>query len=195
MASSRKWATTISFAASCIYFTVIIIQIPLFSVPCRSGTCTSPIAVTAPQLMACDLFPLVAIKALVYPGAIANALVKNEAIPSYSNLKLHDPSAVKAADAIADLQRLEVLVGSYLSVAGAFCGLIKPWRMSFYGVLLILWGLVKEIILSKSASPNLIYIHPAMSIAVCSAFLSLAKDVRRIIRSCRGLQIVKEKRL
>lgn len=89
----------------------------------------------------------------------------------------------------------QVLVGSYISVAGAFLGLIKPGRMSFYGVLLILWGLVKEIMLRKSASSNLIYIYPAMSIAVCSAFLSIAKDVRRIIRSCRGLQIVKEKRL
>ncbi|XP_050373844.1 uncharacterized protein LOC126791430 isoform X2 [Argentina anserina] len=107
MASSRKWATTISFIASSIYFTVIIIQIPLFSVPCISGTCTSPVAVTAPQLLACDLIPTVAIKALVYPGAVAKALVKNEAIPSFSNLKLHDPSAVTAADAIADLQRLE----------------------------------------------------------------------------------------
>lgn len=58
--------------------------------------------------MSCDLMPTVAIKALVYPGAIAKALVKNEAIPSYSNLNLHDPSAVTAADAIADLQRLEV---------------------------------------------------------------------------------------
>ncbi|XP_050379739.1 uncharacterized protein LOC126797108 [Argentina anserina] len=194
MASSRKWATTISFIASSIYFTVIIIQIPLFSVPCRSGTCTSPVAVTAPQLMACDLIPTVAIKALVYPGAVAKALVKNEAIPSFSNLKLHDPSAVTAADAIADLQRLEVLVGSYLSVAGAFWGLLKPWRVSFYGVLLILWGLVKEIMLRKSAGPNLVYIHPAMSIAICSALFSIAKDVRRIIRSFRGLQIVKEKR-
>ncbi|XP_004305324.1 PREDICTED: uncharacterized protein LOC101305497 [Fragaria vesca subsp. vesca] len=145
--------------------------------------------------MSCDLMPTVAIKALVYPGAIAKALVKNEAIPSYSNLNLHDPSAVTAADAIADLQRLEVLVGSYLSVAGAFWGLIKPWRVSFYGVLLILWGLVKEFMLTKSADPSLIYIHPAMSIAICSAFLSIAKDVRRIIRSYRGLQIVKEKPL
>lgn len=95
-----------------IYYIALSDRTYLFSllhrVPCRSGTCTTPIGVTAPQLMACDLFPLVAIKALLYPGAIANALVKNEAIPSYNNLKLHDPSAVKAADAMADLQRLEV---------------------------------------------------------------------------------------
>ncbi|XP_016652155.1 PREDICTED: uncharacterized protein LOC103341933 isoform X2 [Prunus mume] len=130
MASSKKWASIISSIASCVYFLVIILQVPLFRVPCTAGICRTPI---------------------------------------------------------------EVLAGSYLSVAGALLGLIKPGRMSLCGMLLIIWGLVREIILRKSTSTTHVYIYPAMSIALFSAFLSITKDVRRIIRSCRHPRNVKAK--
>ncbi|XP_021806011.1 uncharacterized protein LOC110750058 isoform X2 [Prunus avium] len=110
MASSKKWASIISSIASCVYFLVIILQVPLFRVPCTAGICRTPIEVTSSQLIACELFPLVVVKALLYPGAFANALIKNRSIPSYDSLKLYKFTNVKAADAISELQRLEVLL-------------------------------------------------------------------------------------
>ena len=80
----------------------------------------------------------------------------------------------------------QLLAGSYLSVAGAILGLIKPRRLSLFGTLLILWGLVREAIMRKSADRYLmeaIYIYPTMLIAVVFAFLSIRKDVRKIVRS------------
>ncbi|KAM1060546.1 hypothetical protein FF1_025096 [Malus domestica] len=193
MASSKKWATTISSIASFIYFLVIILQIPLFSIPCTGGICRTPVEVTSSQLIASEVFPLFLVKALLYPGAFANAFIKNKAIPGYDNLKLYNFTNVKAADAISDLQRLEVLVGSYLSVAGAFLGLIRPGRMSLFGMLLIVWGLVREIFSSKSTSTDLIYMYPAILFALFAAFLSITRDVRRIIRCCRAPRFVKTK--
>ncbi|KAK4590426.1 hypothetical protein RGQ29_020830 [Quercus rubra] len=187
MASSRKWARIISLIASWINFLLIIFQIPLFRIPCRSGICRTPIQVTCSQLIASELFPTIVVKALLYPGAIANALFKNKTIPSYNNLlELYNMTNMKAALATSDLHRIELLAGSYLSVTGAILGLIKPRRLSLFGTLLILWGLVREAIMRKSADRYLmeaIYIYPTMLIAVVFAFLSIRKDVRKIVRS------------
>lgn len=87
----------------------------------------------------------------------------------------------------------QVLVGSYLSVAGAFLGLIRPGRMSLFGMLLIVWGLVREIFSRKSTSTDLIYMYPAISFPLFAAFLSITRDVRRIIRCCRAPRFVKTK--
>jgi len=186
MASSRKWARTISLIASRIYFLLIIFQIPLFRIPCRSGICRTPIQVTCSQLIASELLPRIVVKALLYPGAIANALFKSKTIPSYNNLlELYNLTNMKVALATSDLHRIELLAGSYLSVAGAILGLIKPRRLSLFGTLLILWGLVREA-MRKSADRYLteaIYIYPTMLIAVVFAFLSIRKDVRKIVRS------------
>ncbi|KAL5575611.1 hypothetical protein UlMin_017310 [Ulmus minor] len=200
MASSKKWANTISSIASCIYFLVIILQIPLFRVPCRGGICKTPLEVTASQLIATKVFPTVAVKPLLYPGAFANAFFKNKDVPNYYNfLRSHykftnsNPSPVNSDD----LQRLEVLAGSYLSVVGAIIGLIKPGRMSLFGTLLIIWGLVRELIMRKStylyAGNKVVYIYPAMSIALVSAFLSVRRDVRKLFRSCKGQAVMKPK--
>ena len=88
----------------------------------------------------------------------------------------------------------QVLAGSYFSVAGAFLGLLKYGRVSLFGMLIILWGLVKEAILRKPtniSSLKTVYIYPAMSIAVVSAFSSVRKDVRRLIRICRVRRVAK----
>lgn len=80
----------------------------------------------------------------------------------------------------------QLVAGSYLSVAGAILGLIKPRRLSLFGTLLILWGLVRETITRKSADRyrmEAIYIYPTVLIAVVFAFLSIRKDVRKIVRS------------
>ncbi|KAF9622202.1 hypothetical protein IFM89_030060 [Coptis chinensis] len=47
------------------------------------------------------------------------------------------------------VRSLQVLAGSYFSVAGALVGLLKPSTMSIFGTLLALWGLVKEGLLGK----------------------------------------------
>ncbi|PON50979.1 tail fiber [Parasponia andersonii] len=198
MGSSKKWANTISTVASSIYFLVIILQIPLFRVPCRAGICRTPLEVTSSHLIATKLFPPIAVKALLYPGAIANAFFNDDAIPTYNDFRnsLKFASLNSAPVTLDDLQRLEVLAGSYLSVVGAFVGLVKPGRKSLFGTLLVVWGLAREVILRKSAYVYYgkdIYIHPAMSIALVSAFLSIRKDVRKIFRSRKSRPVSKSK--
>lgn len=83
-----------------------------------------------------------------------------------------------------------------MSVAGTLLGLMKRGRMSLFGILLVIWGLVREIFLRKSANELTakdIYIYPAMAIALVSAFMSVRKDVRKIIRSCKGRHVYKAK--
>ncbi|XP_062089815.1 uncharacterized protein LOC133796353 isoform X2 [Humulus lupulus] len=167
-------------------------------VPCRTGICRAPLEVTAAHLIATELFPSVAVKAMLYPGAIAHAFFNHNAIPTYHNFQksFSFASFNSAPLTFDDLQRLEVIAGSYLSVAGAFVCLIKPGRMSFFGTLLIIWGLAREMILRKSTniySGKAVYIHPAMSFALVFAFLSIRKDVRRIFRSSKSRPVMKAK--
>lgn len=100
-------------------------------------------------------------------------------------------------EGICDLPSIflcQIIAGCYLTVGGALLGLINPGRMSLFGILLIIWGLVREGILRKSASMNPIktfQFYPAMSIAVVFAALSIRKDVRKLIRSSRARQVGK----
>ncbi|XVF26607.1 hypothetical protein REPUB_Repub14bG0033200 [Reevesia pubescens] len=112
--------------------------------------CKTPIEVTSSQLIASELFPTYVVEVLLYPGAIANAIFKNRAFPSYSRLlKLYNINNLRKAHAASDLQRLEILAGSYLSVVGAFTGLLRHGRMSLFGMVLIIWGILSEIILGQ----------------------------------------------
>ncbi|XP_059644661.1 uncharacterized protein LOC132286353 isoform X2 [Cornus florida] len=164
-------------------------------VPCRIGICTTPTEVTSAQLIASEVFPAVVVKTLLYPSVIANAMIKNKAIPSYNNLlNIHDLKIVKDFPVTTDLQRLEVLVGSYFSVAGAILGLVRSGRMSLFGILLIIWGLAKEVFLGKYATrvdTKAVHIYPTMTIAVVSAFFSITRDVRTIIRCFKAKRIPK----
>ncbi|XP_019154022.1 PREDICTED: uncharacterized protein LOC109150546 [Ipomoea nil] len=183
--SKSRWNQLFVYASR-IYFVLIIFQIPLFRVPCRSGMCTTPMQVTSSQLIASDIFPVPVVKALLYPGATTNSLIKNMTVPSWENLlNIYNLTNIKEASAATDLQRLEVLAGSYFSVAGAFIGIIKAGRMSMFGTLLIIWGLVKEGILNKQANPDptrTVFVYPTMLIALVCAFLSVKYDVKRVMR-------------
>ncbi|KAK7255274.1 hypothetical protein RIF29_28681 [Crotalaria pallida] len=193
MASSKRWASLISSIAFFIYFVIIIFQVSIFRVPCRIGICKTPLEVTSSQLIASEVFPHFIVKGLLYPGALAKAIYKKKDIPSYTNLlKLHKYNA-RGISATSDLQHLEVPAGSYLAVGGAIMGLIKPGRMSLFGILLLMWGLIREFIMGRSGFGHAkrIQIYPAMYIALASAFLSIRKDVRKIIRSFSKKQIVK----
>ncbi|XP_057450677.1 uncharacterized protein LOC130742599 [Lotus japonicus] len=190
MASSTRLATLISFIAFSTYFFFIIFQVPIFRVPCRMGICKTPLEVTSSQLISSEVFPLFIVKTLLYPGAFVKAICKQKSIPTYGNLlKLYKLSA-RAMSATSDLQHLEVLAGSYLAVGGAIAGLIKPGRMSLFGILLLMWGLIRELIMGKSG----IHIYPAMYIVLVLAFFSIRRDVRKIIRSFDLKHIVKAKR-
>ncbi|KDO36866.1 hypothetical protein CISIN_1g037743mg, partial [Citrus sinensis] len=81
--SSKKWAGIISSISSSLYFCLIVFQIPLFRIPCRSGKCTTPIEVTSFQLIISEVFPEFLSKVLLYPGAFASAIMKGKNIPRY----------------------------------------------------------------------------------------------------------------
>ncbi|KAH7524676.1 hypothetical protein FEM48_Zijuj06G0144900 [Ziziphus jujuba var. spinosa] len=192
---AKRWLSNLSSIASRINFFLIILQIPLFRVPCRSGVCTTPLHVTSSQLIASEIFPVSAVKALLYPGAVANGIIKNMTIPSWDNLlNIYNLTSVKEAPAVVDLQRLEVLAGSYFSVAGALVGLLKPGRMSMFGTLLIIWGLVKEGILGKPVNTDptkSVYVYPTMVLALICAFSSVKYDVQKVVRSAPARPIAK----
>lgn len=89
---------------------VSLIYIFFDRVPCRSGMCTTPLHVTSSQLIASEIFPVPAVKTLLYPGAVINGIVKNMTVPSWDNLlNIYNLTSVKEASAVTDLQRLEVL--------------------------------------------------------------------------------------
>ncbi|KAK9229329.1 hypothetical protein WN944_022291 [Citrus x changshan-huyou] len=57
------------------------------TIPCRSGKCTTPIEVTCFQLIISEVFPKFVAKVLLYPGALASAIMKGKTIPSYSSCR------------------------------------------------------------------------------------------------------------
>jgi len=88
----------------------------------------------------------------------------------------------------------QVLAGSYFSVAGALVGILKPGRMSMFGTLLIIWGLVKEGILGKPANTDpakAVYVYPTMLIALVCAFSAVKYDMKKVVRSAPPRPIAK----
>ncbi|KAL3511867.1 hypothetical protein ACH5RR_024584 [Cinchona calisaya] len=192
--SSKKWAKAISRFASQIYFLLIIFQIPLFRFPCRIGMCTTPMEVTSSQLMASEALPAVVVKTLLYPGAIAKAIFKKKAIPSYNNLlRTGKFTNMGKGPSKIDLKHMEVLAGSYFAVAGTFVGLIQFGRMSLFGIVLIAWGIFRELNFGRHATKDTskeACMYSTMFIAVLSAFFSIRGDVRKLIRSSKLKYII-----
>ncbi|KAL5975288.1 hypothetical protein ACLOJK_031967 [Asimina triloba] len=157
--------------------------------------CTTPVEVTSSQLLASEIFPTTAVKAILYPGAVVNSVISHKTIPKWDNmLTIYNLTDVKNASAVPDLQRLEVLAGSYFSVAGAFVGLMKPGRMTLFGTLLVVWGLVKEGILGKPVNTDpatAVYVYPTMLLALICAFSSIKYDVKKAVRSSPARPIAK----
>ncbi|KAL4385963.1 hypothetical protein GQ457_09G007920 [Hibiscus cannabinus] len=205
MASSKKLATTISSIASVMYFLLIIFQIPLFRVPCRFGICRTPIEITSSQLISSELFPTYFVKILLYPGAFAYTIIRNHTFPSYGKLlNLYNTTGSRKSTAISNLQRLEmstniptfglqqIVAGSYLSVVGAFVGLSRQGRMSLFGTMLIIWGLLRENILGQFHGmfpTKSIQMCPMLVVAVVCAFLSIKKDVRKLIHVSKARRV------
>ncbi|KAJ0971243.1 hypothetical protein J5N97_019202 [Dioscorea zingiberensis] len=189
--SSKNWTSI----AARVYFLLIILQVPLFRVACRSGMCTTPIQVTSSQLVANEIFPPAMVKALLFPGAIANGLYTNMTIPRWNDLfDMYNLTGAKNASAVVDLQRLEVLAGSYFAVAGALAGLINPGRMSMFGTLLVVWGLVKEGLLGKPVNTDpttAVYVYPTMLVAVICAVSSVKYNVKKAVAKSQARPIAK----
>ncbi|KMT00698.1 hypothetical protein BVRB_9g219860 [Beta vulgaris subsp. vulgaris] len=187
MGSSHKLAKAISSIASRLFFLLIIFQVPLFRIQCRSGICITPVEVTSSQLIASEILPVSFVKILLYPGAIVNAVIKGISIPNYGDLlENYNLVYVKEASALIDIRHLEILTGSYLCVAGAILGLLKCGRLSLFGMLLLLWGLIKELIRQNSScldACQAVQVSPIMLIALFMALSSIKSDVRVIIRS------------
>ncbi|KAL2548565.1 hypothetical protein Fot_10095 [Forsythia ovata] len=192
--SKGKWSNLSKYACG-IFFFLVILQVPLFRIPCRSGMCTTPLQVTSSQLVASEIFPLPVVKGLLYPGAIVNGLINNMSFPSWDNLlSIYNLTDIKQASALTDLQRLEVLAGSYFCVAGAIIGILKPGRMSMFGTLLVIWGLVKEGILNKPVNTDptkAVFVYPTMLIALVCAFLSVKYDIKKVARRSPSRPVAK----
>lgn len=76
--------------------------------------CSTPIHVTSSQLIASEIFPVPVVKALLYPGAVVNGLVRNMTVPSWDKLlNIYNLTNAKEAPAVTDLQRLEVLLFNF----------------------------------------------------------------------------------
>lgn len=85
------------------------------SIPCRIGTCTTPLVLTSSQLIASQLCPTYVVEALLYPGAIANAIFRNKPVPSFENLnKIYKFTSENKAGAATDLRHIEVCFLNHL---------------------------------------------------------------------------------
>eukprot|EP00250_Pteridium_aquilinum_P012466 c20745_g1_i1 orf=146-733(+) len=179
------WSASIPTRACQIFFLVILLQVPLFRVPCKSGICTTPLQITAAQLFTSKAIPHGVIKVMLYPGACIRTFLVDFSFPRWSNIfekyNLTDVASIQAME----LNRLEVLIGSYFAVAGAVAGLIKPGRMSLFGVLLLIWGLIREGIFDNSVKQNPVYVSPLMLFAAICAFFSVKYDTQKVQRLAR----------
>ncbi|KAJ4768228.1 transmembrane protein [Rhynchospora pubera] len=196
MAGRSGWTSKkIARYASRLYFLLIIFQVPLFRVPCRAGSCTTPIQVTSSQLVANEIFPPSVVKALLYPGAIASSLLTDMSFPKWGDLfDMYNLTNAKNASAVVDLQRLEILAGSYFCVAGGLAGLFNPGRMTLFGTLLVVWGLVKEGIFGKPANvdpASSVYVYPTVVLALILAFSSITYNVKQAVTSKQPVTLAK----
>lgn len=179
------WTASLPRRACQAFFLIILLQVPLFRVPCRSGTCTAPLQIAAAQLVTSKVVPHGVVKALLYPGACIQTLLVDSTLPQWSNLYEKYNLTNAASTQVIELNRLEVLIGSYFAVAGALAGLIKPGRMSLFGMLLLVWGLIREGVFDKSGKQLQVYMSPLMLFAVVCAFFSVKFDTQKVQRLAR----------
>lgn len=86
----------------------------------------------------------------------------------------------------------KVLAGSYFCVAGALIGILKPGRMSMFGTLLIVWGLIKEGILNKPTKVDVyVYVYPTMLLALVCSFMSVKYNMKKVTRGAPARPVAK----
>eukprot|EP00271_Cylindrocystis_brebissonii_P022696 TRINITY_DN8824_c0_g2_i1.p1 TRINITY_DN8824_c0_g2~~TRINITY_DN8824_c0_g2_i1.p1 ORF type:complete len:239 (+),score=62.31 TRINITY_DN8824_c0_g2_i1:165-881(+) len=196
-------------AAPCALFTLILLQVPLFSSPCRTGICSAPLEVMVGQLSASFPLPRPLLKALLLPGAVYRrvhgAAFRAEAfaLPAWGSLlaeyRLDD------MEQHGDFSyRLEVMAGCYFVVVAAAASLVNPRvRFGVLGFLLLFFGLLKEgmdwsalwdpflvalgLSASESSSPPAVTLAPCFLPAVALMLLSLRVDPKKVARLGSGL--------
>lgn len=88
----------------------------------------------------------------------------------------------------------QVLAGSYFCVAGSLVGMLKRGRMSMFGTLLVIWGLLKEGFLGKPENTDptkAVYVYPTMLLALVAAFLSVKYDIKKVTKNAPAQPIVR----
>jgi hypothetical protein len=81
--------------------------------------------------------------------------------------------------------QLQVVAGCYFAVGGAIVSLIKPGRMSMFGLLLVIWGLTKDKIFGNEESfgndpANAVSVTPFAFLALALALLSIRYDMKKV---------------
>lgn len=87
---------------------------------------------------------------------------------------------------------VQILAGSYLSVVGAFIGLSRRARMSLFGTMLIIWSLLRDMVLGRFHNmfpTKSSQMYPTLILAVVCSFLSIKKDVRKLVHSPRARRV------
>lgn len=77
-------------------------------------------------------------------------------------------------------------------MAGALIGILKPGRMSMFGTLLIVWGLIKEGILNKPTKVDVyVYVYPTMLLALVCSFMSVKYNMKKVTRGAPARPVAK----
>lgn len=82
---------------------------------------------------------------------------------------------------------LQVVAGCYFAVGGAIVSLIKPGRMGMFGLLLIIWGLIKDGMFERPENvekdpADLVRLEPFLFFALALALLSVRYDMKKVER-------------
>lgn len=135
-----------------------------------------------------NFMPPPVVKGFLYPGAFFHHLYKRDPLgPIWQNiLKEYNLTDVEPAPA-AYQYRLEVVAGSYFVVVGAIVSLIKPGRMGMFGVLLIIWGLMKDGMFERPDNigkdpASLVRVEPFLFVALALAVLTIRYDMKKVER-------------
>lgn len=73
-------------------------------------------------------------------------------------------------------------------------GVLKPGRMSLFGTLLVIWGLIKEGMLGRPVNTDptkAVYVYPTMLFALIAAFSSVKQNAKKIVRPAPARPIAK----
>lgn len=80
-----------------------------------------------------------------------------------------------------------MVAGSCFAVGGAIISLIRPGRTGMFGLLLIIWGLIKDGMFERSENigkdpADLVRAEPTLFFALALALLSVRFDMKKVSR-------------
>ncbi|KAJ7552513.1 hypothetical protein O6H91_06G058500 [Diphasiastrum complanatum] len=167
------------FRCANFYTLIILFSVPLFSVPCSKGTCTTPVEVVAAFLHTQGLLGEGIAKVIIYPGAILNkaeaVMADNQAftLPDWDTL-LQD---FKVSRQFADGEQYSSVknglfgFGCFLCLVGATLSVLGPSLISAFGMLTLLWYIYEE---GKNRQD--VYALPMFGLAILCSFAAFNFD-------------------